>query len=77
MRHFPQGGFIYEICWLFLSQPGKNIFRTMTKSSRMAGNADVSRDKNVSLHSITSFKTKGKMTLKAIWRTNCKAYGTQ
>ena len=27
----------------------------------MAGNADVSRDKNVSLHSITSFKTKGKL----------------
>ena len=45
----------------FVSQPGKNIFKTITKSSRMAGNADASRDKNVSLHSITSFKTKGKI----------------
>lgn len=61
MRHFPQERFIYEICWLFVSQPGKNIFKTITKSSRMAGNADASRDKNVSLHSITSFKTKGKI----------------
>ena len=60
MRYFPQERFIYEICWLFVSQPGKNIFKTI-KSSRMAGNADVSRDKNVSLHSITSFKTKGKI----------------
>ena len=39
----------------------KIFFKTITKSSRMAGNADVSQDKNVSLHGITSFKTKGKL----------------
>ena len=38
-----------------------NLEKIITKSSRMAGNADVSRDKNVSLHSITLFKTKGKI----------------
>ena len=60
MRHFPQERFIYEICWLFVSQPGKNIFKTITKSSRMAGNADVTQDKNVSQHGTTCSKLKEK-----------------
>jgi len=49
MRHFPQERFIYEICWLFVPQPGKHIFKTIIKSSRMAEKADVSQDKNVTV----------------------------
>ena len=61
MRHFPQERFIYEICWLFVSKSGKNILKTIAKSFRMAGKADISHDKNVSPQAVTSFKTTGKI----------------
>ena len=68
MRHFLQEPFILLVVCLKLEK----VFLRQKQSllASPAGNVDVSQGKNVSLHAITSFKTKGKINYFKSWLEN-------